>query len=106
MDLAGGIRIVLGPNSHELIEMMRAQNRRVPRQVIEIVHNDGDKEIQHEERAKEDERHEVDVGDVGAACLILRLRFLGLRIARTALYAGQHDVRPGLTRGTPEKIAS
>lgn len=104
MNLAGGIRIVFGPNPHKLVEMMRAQNRRVPRQVIEVVHNDGDKEIQHEERAKEDERHEVNVGDVGAATL--RLRFLGLRIAVLALYAGQHDVRPGLTRGTPEKIAS
>lgn len=64
VDLAGGVRIVLGPDPHELVEMMRAQDRRVPREVIEIVHDDGDEEIQHEERAEENERHEVGVGHV------------------------------------------
>lgn len=102
MDLTGGVRIVLGPDPHELVEMMRAQDRRVPREIIEVVHDDGDEEIQHEERAEEDERHEVDVGDVGAAAF--RLLLLGLRVAGTALYAGQHDVRPGLARSTPGEI--
>jgi len=104
VDLAGGVRIVFGPDPHELVEMMRAQDRRVSREVIEVVHDDGDEEIQHEERAKEDERYKIGVGDVGAATL--RLLLLGLRVAGTALYAGQHDIRPGLARGTPEKIAS
>lgn len=104
MDLAGGIRIVLGPDPHEFVEMMGAQDRRVPSEIVEIVHDDGDEEIQHEKRAEEDERHEVSVGDVGAATV--RLVLLGLRVARTTLYAGQHDVRPGLARSTPEKIAS
>lgn len=104
VDLAGGVRIILGPDPHELVEMMRAQDRRVPRKVIEVVHDDGDEEIQHEERAEENERHEVGVGDVGAAAL--RLLFLGLRVAGTTLQARQHDVRPGLARGTSEKIAS
>jgi len=104
VDFAGGVWIVFGPDPHELVEMMRAQDRRVSREVIEVVHDDGNEEIQHEERAKEDERHKIGVGDVGAATL--RLLLLGLRVAGTALYAGQHDVRPGLARSTPEKIAS
>lgn len=109
MDLAGGVRIVLGPDPHEFVEMMGAQDRRVPREIIEVVHDNGDKEIQHKKRAEEDEGHEVSVGDVGAATLriIFRiLRILGLGIAALALYAIQHDVRPGLSRSTPEKIAS
>lgn len=104
MDLAGGVRIVLGPDPHEFVEMMGAQDRRVPREIIEVVHDDGDEEIQHEKRAEEDERHEVSVGDVGAATA--RLILIGLRVAGSALYAGQHDVRPGLARSTPEKFAS
>lgn len=104
VDLAGGVRIVLGPDPHELVEMMRAQDRRVPGEVIEVVHDDGDEEIQHEERAEENERHEVGVGHVGAATV--RLLLLGLRVAGTTLQARQHDVRPGLARGTPEKVAS
>lgn len=100
MYLAGGIRIVLGPDPDELVEMMSAQNRRIAGEVIEVVHDDGDEEIQHEERAEEDEGDEVDVGDIGAA-IVRFLRLLGLGVARLALYAGQHDVRPGLARCTP-----
>lgn len=55
VNFAGGVRIVLGPDPYELVEMMGAQDRRVAREVIEVVHDDGDEEIQHEERAEEDE---------------------------------------------------
>lgn len=82
MDLAGGVRIVLGPDPDELVEMVRAQDRRVAGEIIEVVHDDGDEEVQHEERAEEDERHEVDVGDVGAATA---RPLLGPRVAVTAL---------------------
>lgn len=106
MDLAGGVRIVFGPDPHEFVEMMGAQDRRVPREIIKVVHDDGDKEIQHKKRAEEDEGHEVSVRDVGAATLRIVRIILSLGIAGTALYAIQHDVRPGLSRSTPEKIAS
>lgn len=55
VNLAGGVRIVFGPDPHEFVEMMRAENRRIPCKIIEIIHDNGDKEIQHEERAEEDE---------------------------------------------------
>ena len=42
----------------------------VPREVIEVVHDDGHKQVQHDERAEEDEGHEVDVGHITAAGLI------------------------------------
>jgi hypothetical protein len=34
---------------------------RVPRQVVEVVHDDGNEQIEHDEGAEEDEGHEVDV---------------------------------------------
>lgn len=40
-------RIVLGPNPNELVQMMRAQNTGVPRQVVKVVHDDGDEQVQH-----------------------------------------------------------
>ena len=66
--------------------MVRAQNRRVPGifnselssrrkatkpgQIVEVVHDDGDEEVDHDEGAEEDEGDEVDVGHVGAAALL------------------------------------
>ena len=66
--------------------MMRAQNRRVPGifnselssrrkatkpgQIVEVVHDDGHKKVQHDEGAEEDEGHKVDVRDVRAAGLV------------------------------------
>lgn len=101
MDLAGGVWIVFGPDPDELVEMVSAQDRRVAGEVVEVVHDDGDEEIQHEERAEEDEGHEVDVGDIGAATLRVLL-LVGLGVAVPALYAGQHDVWPGLARCAPK----
>lgn len=48
VDLTRGVGIVLGPYPDELVEMMGAENRRVSRQVIEVVHDDGDEKIEHE----------------------------------------------------------
>jgi len=103
MNLAGCVRVVLGPDADKLVEMMSAQNRRVPREIIEIVHDDGDEQIQHEERTEENERHEVDVSYVGAAIVGLVV-LVGLFVAGLAFRTGQHDVRPSLTSSTPEKI--
>ena len=38
-------RVVLGPDPLELVQVMRAQNRPITRQVIKVVHDDGDKQV-------------------------------------------------------------
>lgn len=35
------VRIVFSPDAHKFIEMMRAQNTRITRQIVEIIHNNG-----------------------------------------------------------------
>lgn len=40
-------RIVIGPDSNELVKMVRTENRGVPCQVVEVVHDDGNEQIQH-----------------------------------------------------------
>lgn len=99
MDLAGGVRVVLGPDADELVEVVGAQDRRVPRQVVKVVHDDGDEQVQHEERTEEYERDEVGVGDVRSTAAWLLLPCL--HVARPTLDAGQHDVRPSLAGRAP-----
>ena len=41
---------------------MFTKNRRVPGEVVEVVHDDRDEEVEHEEAAEEDEGHEEHVG--------------------------------------------
>ena len=48
---------------------MRPENGRVPGQVVEVVHDDGHEEVEHDERAQEDEGDEVDVRQGRAAVL-------------------------------------
>ena len=62
--------IILRPYGNELPQVMRPQNGRVPGQVVEVVHDDGYEQVEHDEGAQEDEGHEVDVGQVGAAVLL------------------------------------
>ena len=62
-------RVVLGPDGDELSQVVRPQDGRVPGQVVEVVHDDSDEEVEHDERAQEDEGHEVDVRQGGAAVL-------------------------------------
>jgi len=42
-----GFRVVLGPDSNVLVEMVRSEDRRIASQVVEVVHDDGDEQIQH-----------------------------------------------------------
>ena len=49
VNFASGIRIVLGPYPDKLVEMMSSQDRGIPSEVVEVIHNDGDEQIQHEE---------------------------------------------------------
>ena len=65
-----GIRIILGPERDELPEVVGPKDRPVPCEVVEVVHDDGHKKVQHDEGAEEDEGHKVDVRDVRAAGLV------------------------------------
>lgn len=103
MDLAGRVWVVFGPYTDELVQVVGAKYGRVPRQVIEIVHDNGDEQIQHQERTEEDERDEIGVRYVRATAAIL---FAGFRVARTTLHAGQHYVRPCLASSTPNYYRS
>lgn len=46
-DAAFGVRIVLAPEAHELVQMVRTQDGPVTRQVIEVVHDDGHEQIEN-----------------------------------------------------------
>jgi len=80
--------------------MMRAENRGITSEIIEIVHNDSDEKIQHKEGTEEDEGHKVDVGNVGAARVFRVLVLAGLRITWPTGTTGQHDCLPGLAGST------
>ncbi len=62
-----GVGVVLGPECDELPQVVEPKDGPVPGQVVEVVHDDGHKEVQHEEGADDEETDEVGVGKVGAA---------------------------------------
>ena len=39
--------VIFCPDPDELVEMVSAQDGRVSRQVVEVVHDDGDEQVQH-----------------------------------------------------------
>ena len=55
-------RIKFGPDRYEFTQMVRSKDRRISRQVVEVVHDDGNKQVQHDERTKKNEGYKVDVG--------------------------------------------
>lgn len=61
-------------------------------------------DIAHQEGAEEDEGDKVNVGQVGAAALVLILPRWGSGVGLTAFLpeARQHNLLPGLACGTPE----
>ncbi len=62
--------VKLGPGGDELAQVMRSEDGGVPCQVIEVVHDDGHEQIEHDEAAEEDEGDKVDVRHVRAARLV------------------------------------
>jgi len=58
------------PGRYVLAQVVGAQDGGVPGQVVEVVHNDGHEQIEHEESGEEDEANEVAVGEVHAALLV------------------------------------
>ena len=88
--------------------MVGAEDGGVAGEVVEVVHDDGHEEVEHEEAAEEDEGDEEGVGEVGAAGLV-RVHDLARggvepvspEVALPPALARQHDVGPGLARGAP-----
>ena len=90
--------------------MVGAEDGGVPGQVVEVVHDDGHEQVDHDEAAEENEGDEVEVGGVAATGLLWVEKFPCCLIPAVALLvtgptslAGQHDVRPGLSSGTSSK---
>lgn len=53
MDYLRSIRIKLRPTSHELIQVMWTKNGTISREVFEIVHDHGYKQVQQLEQKRE-----------------------------------------------------
>ena len=67
-DATGGARIVPTPRRHEVFEMVTAENGFVSRQILKIVHDDGDEKIEEKTHGQQDEDGEVGVGEIVATC--------------------------------------
>ena len=67
VDPPRGARVVLRPDPHELVQVVSPEDGGVPGQVVEVVHDDGHEQVEHQEAAEEDEGDEEGVGEVGAA---------------------------------------
>ena len=100
-------RIVFCPDPDKLVQMVSTQDGTVSGEVVEVVHDDGHEQVEHEEAAEEDEGDKEEVGDVAAAGLA-RLQQLpggavlldGPGVTLLSGSTGQHDVRPGLSCST------
>ncbi len=104
-------RIIFCPNPDELVQMVSAQDRRISCQVVEVVHDDGDEQVEHEKGAEENEGDEVGVGEHRTAGLErvddLPGRLIVLErswVADAAGLAGQHDTRPSLAGSTSNNL--
>ena len=60
-------RIVFCPDPDKLVQMVSTQDGTVSGEVVEVVHDDGHEQVEHQEAAEEDEGDEEGVGEVGAA---------------------------------------
>ena len=67
LDPALGVGVVLAPQPDKLVEMVGSEDGPVPGQVVKVVHDDGNKQVEDEEGADDEERDEVDVGKVSSA---------------------------------------
>ena len=70
LDEALGVWVILRPEVNKLPEMVGPEDGPVPREVVEVVHDDGHEEIEHEEGAEHEEGDEVDIGKVGSTTLL------------------------------------
>lgn len=112
---------------------MRPQDGPITRQIVEVVHDDGNKQVDdlserkkfgqvlvqmeecsrnvmgtswecsgsHQESTQHEEADEVNDGEVASAAELLSWFVVRLRIAAFPWKAGQHDLLPRFTCGTP-----
>ena len=90
--------------------MVRAQDGRIPGQVVKAVHDDGHNDVKHDKAAQENEGDKVEVRHVGTARLFglhpstgRRVDLVGQLVAGPAADAGHHDIGPGLAGGAAEE---
>ena len=71
LDEALGVWVILRPEVNKLPEMVGPEDGPIPREVVEVVHDDGNEEVKHEEGAHHEEADEERIGHIGAATLWL-----------------------------------
>ena len=101
-------RIIFCPDPDKLVQMVSTQDGTVSGEVVEVVHDDGHEQVEHEEAAEEDKGDKEEVGDVAATGLIRVQKFSRCSIPLHCPWitylsssTGQHDVWPGLSCGAP-----
>lgn len=57
-------RVVLPPDADELVQVMRPENRSVTCQVLKVIHDDGDKQVQHLKKIRKRYRTNNEINDV------------------------------------------
>ncbi len=66
-DAPFGIWVVLGPEAHEFVQVVRTKDGPIPGEVVKVVHDDGNEQVEDEKGADDEEGDEVREGEVGAA---------------------------------------
>ena len=122
LDPALGVWVVLGPEGHELPQVVGPEDGPVTGEIVKVVHDDGHKQVEDKEGAEDEETDEVNVGKVRAATSrgpsIIRLgieissELINFNLKLTHVFIasdvwmfdhGQHDLLPGLSGGAPEQ---
>ena len=67
LDPTLGVWVVLGPERHELPQVVGAEDGPVTGEIVKVVHDDGHKQVEDKEGAEDEETDEVNVGEVRAA---------------------------------------
>lgn len=63
--------VIFRPYSFEFVQVVRPQNRPVPRQIVKIVHDDSHEEVDDQERTEHVKADEVDNGKVAPTSIFL-----------------------------------
>ena len=71
LDEALGVWVILRPEVNKLPEMVGPEDGPIPREVVEVVHDDGNEEVEHKEGANNEEADEEGIGHIGTAALRL-----------------------------------
>ena len=103
-DSSLGIRVIFTPESDKLVQVVWAKDGPIASQVIEVVHDDSDKQVENEEGANDEKRDEVNVGKICATSRWISCVF-GFLVTQHAwvFFAAQHNFLPGFTRCRSEQ---